>query len=61
MQGTWKECKNNDMSLLMQNKAKKVILLCPEMRVTKKIFTRAAAKKKKNLSISLIFLNYVYS
>ena len=30
---------------------KKIMPLFPEMRVTKKIITRAAAKKKKNLAI----------
>ena len=35
------------ISTFSQNKAKKKNLF-PEMRVAKKIFTRAAAKKKKN-------------
>ena len=39
--------------------AKKIILLFPEMRVTKKIFTRAAAKKKKFYQWD--FLNKVYN
>ena len=39
--------------------AKKIILLFPEMRVTKKIFTRAAAKKKKFYQWN--FLNKVYN
>ena len=41
--------------LLCLRKAKKIILLFPEIQVTKKIFTRVAAKKKKNYQLSEFF------
>ena len=54
----WKPLEKNQESRF--NKAKEIILLLLEMRVTKKIFTRAAAKKFF-YQFNSIFLNKVYT